>query len=140
MLVLIAPGAMLPLSNEPSFMTMRCIVLSLFCQTTRLPWGIGAGLGLKDRSFLWPMMLTITADDVDEVGEGIGLDAEPPLPHPHAARASVATASNWDRMTVALRKPNADAGAHEFAERAGQRTRSLTEAVRIYVWRRSLSG
>jgi hypothetical protein len=86
------------------------------------------------------MMLTITADDVEEVGEGIGLDAEPPPPHPHAARASVATASNWDRMMVALRKPNADAGAPEFAERAGQRTRSLTEAVRIYVWWRSLSG
>lgn len=74
---LVAPGPMSPLSNEPSFMTMRWTVLSLLRHTTRLPCAMGAGLGLNDWSFLWPMMLTVTApagavvDVVDVVGVGV---------------------------------------------------------------------
>src|SRR5690242_17238077 len=97
---LVAPGAMFPLSNDPSFITMRWTTLSEFCQAMALPWGIGAGFGLNDWSFLWPMMVTVMAGDAEVVGvdDGIGLDDEPLLPHPHAARTQIATANFRDRM------------------------------------------
>jgi hypothetical protein len=34
---LVAPGAMSPVSTLPSFRTMRCVVLSLFLNTTCCP-------------------------------------------------------------------------------------------------------
>src|SRR5215472_938489 len=97
-----APGAMLPLSYDPSFMTMRWTVLSLFCHTTRFPCAVGTGFGLNDCSFRWPMMVTVSAVDDGVVGgvdEVDGLDEEPPPLHPHAASTNIATASIRDRMT-----------------------------------------
>src|SRR6478672_2619085 len=96
---------MSPLSNDPSFMTMWCTVLSAFFQTTTAPCVMGAGLGLKDCSFLWPMMVTVAApagavfDVVGAGALGLVLDDGPPLPlHPHAAKAKIARAMIRDRM------------------------------------------
>jgi hypothetical protein len=88
-------------------MTIRCTVLSVLRQTTRLPWMIGAGFGLKDWSFLWPMIVTVAAP-AGAVFEGVGagalglvLDEFPPLPlQPHAAKARIAPAKRRDRMTL----------------------------------------
>jgi hypothetical protein len=98
---LVAPGPMFPLSNDPSFMTMRWTTLSAFCQTTSVPCGMGAGFGLNDWSFLCPMMLTVTAGpETDGVGiDAVMLDDDPPLPHPHAARTKTPMAT-WERMST----------------------------------------
>ena len=59
------------------------------------------------------MMLTVTPDnaDVDGVEEGVdglALDEDPLLPHPHAARTTSEIASIRDRMMLPLRKPSAE--------------------------------
>ena len=85
-------------------------------------------------------MLTVTADDVDVDGregvDGFVLYEDPPLPHPHAARTTSEIASIRDRMTVALRKRNAERNPKNDVELGDM---SLTEAVRIYVSRRYLA-
>jgi hypothetical protein len=106
MVALRPPGPMSPLSNDPSFITMRWTVLSMLRHTTRLPCVMGAGLGLNDWVPLWPMMLTVVAPlgAVLEVGVGMlgPLDPDPPLPlQPHAARTRIAPESRRNRMTAA---------------------------------------
>src|SRR5436309_2214955 len=61
MLVLVAPGARSPVSREPSFRTMRCVVLSVLCHATVSPWLTVAGLGENDWAPRWPMMLMVFA-------------------------------------------------------------------------------
>ncbi len=67
-------------------------------------------MGLKDWSFLWPMIVTVAAP-AGAVFEGVGaaglaLVDEFPL-QPHAAKIRPATASLRSRITAALRKRDA---------------------------------
>jgi hypothetical protein len=80
---------MSPVSNEPSFATMRCTVLSLFLQATVPAVAIVAGLGLNDCDPAVVVMLTVTEADVPPPPEGLGLVGLPPPPSPpHAPAAS----------------------------------------------------
>src|SRR6185436_3896301 len=130
--LLVAPGPRSPLSNDPSFMTIRCTVLSLLRQTTRLPWLIGAGFGLNDCSFLWPMMVTVAAPAgavFEGVGaEGLALVDEFPL-QPHAAKIRLATANRRSRMrrSTQARCPRNRARIRRFSEAR------FTERVHAYV-------
>ena len=131
-----APGEMSPLSNEPSFMTIRWTVLSLFCHTMRLPCAIGTGFGLNDCSFRWPMMVTVTAPDDEEgvVDEVDGLDEEPFPLHPHAASTNIATASIRDRMATHYARQMPKQSLRNLRNTLCMRRAMFTEAVRVYVF------
>src|SRR5215831_17625444 len=103
---------MSPLSKDPSFITMRWVVLSMLCHTTRLPCVMGAGLGLNDCAPFCPMMLTVVAPLGGVLGVGVGmlgaLEPAPPPLQPHAAKRKIAPESTRNRMTPSdLRKPDA---------------------------------
>src|SRR6188472_327246 len=85
---LVAPGEISPVSNEPSFATMRCTALSRFAQATVPAVAIEAGLGLNDCDPAVVVMLTIAEADVLLPPEGLGLVGLPPPPPPHAPAAS----------------------------------------------------
>jgi hypothetical protein len=65
------PGSRLPVSNDPSFNTTRCVMLSMLCHTTIWPAGNVAGLGEKDCAPLIATTLIVTAPGVG-VGVGVG--------------------------------------------------------------------
>ena len=96
---------------------------------------MGAGFGLNDCSFLWPMMVTVTAPD-DEGVEGVddGLDEEPFPPHPQAAKTNIATASIRDRMHSHYARQMPVRGAPICTQHASRRPAAFTEAVRAYVF------
>jgi hypothetical protein len=72
--VLVLFAAMLPVSNELSFATMRCTVPSPFCQATVSGAPGYTGFGLKDWLPRSPTMLTVAEGGVGVgVGDGLGL-------------------------------------------------------------------
>src|SRR5262252_5610349 len=131
---------MSPLSKDPSFITMRWVVLSMLCHTTRLPCVMGAGLGLNDCAPICPMMLTVVAPLGGVLGVGVGmpgaLEPAPPPLQPHAAKRKIALESKRNRMTrSALRKPDAAAAGRPLPRRqCGRRGGVFTEAVSAYIF------
>ena len=70
------PGAISPVSSDPSFKTTRCVMLSTFCHTTVCPAGKAAGFGEKDCAPLMAttLIVTIPLGGVG-VGDGVGAGA-----------------------------------------------------------------
>jgi cytochrome c5 len=86
--VLEAPGAIFPVSSEPSFRTTRWTTLSAFLKTTICPPAV-AGLGENDCAPFW--RVTVIVNDV-AAGEGdVGVD-DPPPPHPAAMVINISAA------------------------------------------------
>jgi hypothetical protein len=82
---LVTPGAMSPVSNDPSFATIRCTAPSRFTQATVPDATITAGLGLNDCEPDVAVMLTVTEGGGLPPPEDVGLvGVVPPSPPPHA--------------------------------------------------------
>jgi hypothetical protein len=81
--LLVAPGAISPVSADPSFSTTRCVTESLFLNTTACPPNID-GFG-ENACVPFCPAIVIVATFVEPVG-AVGLLAvvEPPLSLPHA--------------------------------------------------------
>jgi hypothetical protein len=77
------PGAMSPVSNDPSFDLIRCTWLSVLRQDA-IPPGAEPGLGVKDRLPLSPtIVIAVLGGGVGGPDGVVGVDGE--LPPPHAA-------------------------------------------------------
>src|SRR5262249_43619502 len=99
------PGAMSPVSSEPSFRTMWCVTLSEFCHATMPPSATAPGLGAKDWAPRLPWMLMETTRGVEGVGVGgVGLFGEllePPQVHAVSA-TTIEAARAESRMIPSL--------------------------------------
>jgi hypothetical protein len=73
---LAAPGAMSPVSTDPSFNTTRWVIVSTLCQTTICPAGSVAGFGENDCAPLTATTLIVTTPAT----LGVGLVGFTPVP------------------------------------------------------------
>jgi hypothetical protein len=65
---LLAPGAISPMSADPSSITMWCVTVSLFLKVTEPPWLTITGFGVNDWLPVEPMIDTVAALGVEFVG------------------------------------------------------------------------
>jgi hypothetical protein len=85
MTLLVAPGAMSPVSNDPSLAMIRCRAPSRLTQVTVPAVTIAAGLGVNDCDPAVAVMVTVTGVDAPTPAEELGLVGVPPPPSlPHA--------------------------------------------------------
>jgi hypothetical protein len=68
--VLVAPGAMLPVSNVVPVAV--CAMLSALCQLTVWPTLALAVVGENDMSPYWPLIVIVTSAGAAGVGVGVG--------------------------------------------------------------------
>jgi hypothetical protein len=99
---LVAPGAMSPVSIEPSFSATRCVTLSLFLKTTDWPPKF-AGFGSNDRVPFCPMIVIVAAPDPDPEGPP-GLLFDPPHADARSAAENTADVNTGTRMGETLRR------------------------------------
>src|SRR5882672_11082287 len=103
MCALNAPGSRLPVSNDRSSRTTRCMIVSTLCQTTVWPTGIVAGFGENDWDPLTATTSIMTTDP--DAGDGVlGLEELPELLQPQAPRLRTAAASptEYFRTTISF--------------------------------------
>jgi len=99
MAALAAPGAMFPVSKDPSLATMRCTTASALFQTVAWFASAVTGLGLNDVLPRWPTMFTWPAGVGGGVGVGVGvgvgLGLEPPPPQPERSSVEAKSTHRW---------------------------------------------
>jgi hypothetical protein len=96
--LLVAPGAMFPVSNEPSFAVAVCVMLSALRHATVCPGFTDAGFGEKEFEPFIPVIVMVTSADPDAGGgagdvTGVGEDGDMELLPPHATSVTAATNS-----------------------------------------------
>ena len=79
---LVAPGAMSPVSIEPSFSRTRCTSVSAFLNTTSWPPAV-AGFGENDCAPFRLVTVIVITLGAGELG-AVGLEEVPPPEPPHA--------------------------------------------------------
>src|SRR6185436_10551331 len=96
---LVAPGAMSPVSSEPSLSTTRCVTESLFLNTTVRP-PRAAGFGENACVPFCPLIAIVVAVALPPPEGAVGVELpEPPPPQLRQTRpARDASAHTWSRI------------------------------------------
>src|SRR6187200_344537 len=107
---LVAPGAMLPVSNDPSLATIRCATPSSLVHVTALLVPGVLGFGLKEFPACCPTIATWPGvpgeGDGEGEGEGLGLgEGDGLYPPPHETAATTARAARHRTRAARMAMP-----------------------------------